>query len=57
MSRPDSYPEPTDEEPSHDQLQEWVCDSMCEATDGCCIEPDGICEHGHPSWLIHYGLI
>jgi hypothetical protein len=27
-----------------------------ETTDGCIAEPDGVCEHGHPSWLVvlHY---
>ena len=28
-----------------------------EATDGCRVEPDGICEHGQPSWLLHLGSI
>lgn len=26
---------------------------ICEATDGCRVEPDGYCQHGCPSWLIH----
>ena len=30
---------------------------LAEATDGCVIEPDGVCEHGHPSWLLELGLI
>ncbi len=51
------YPEPTMEEPEFDELQEWVYDSLCEATDGCTVEPDGVCPHGHPSWLLHFGLI
>lgn len=27
------------------------------ATDGCIVEPDGTCEHGHDSWLIVLGFI
>jgi hypothetical protein len=50
-------PEPTTPEPDEDQLAEWVYDSVCEATDGCTVEPDGTCEHGHPSWLLRLGLI
>lgn len=51
------WPRPTTPQPDDDQLQEWTFDSVCEATDGCEIEPDGVCEHGHPSWLICLGLI
>lgn len=51
------YPTPTEPEPSDDELEEMACDSMVEATDGCTVEPDGTCEHGHPSWLLHLGLI
>jgi hypothetical protein len=38
----------------HRQLEE---DGGCEATDGCWVEPDGICEYGQPSWLLALGLI
>lgn len=56
MSQP--WPEPTTETPNMDTLEEWVYDiETPEATDGCPIEPDGVCEHGHPSWLIRLGLI
>lgn len=51
------WPEPETEEPDEDQLEEWVFDSVCDATDGCTVEPDGMCEHGHPSWLLRLGLI
>ena len=51
------WPTPTDPEPTVEQLNEWIYDGICDATDGCRVEPDGICEHGHPSWLIHLGLI
>lgn len=51
------YPDPTIDEPDPADLSEMVFDSICEATDGCTVEPDGTCEHGHPSWLLHFGLI
>jgi hypothetical protein len=53
----EGFPEPTDDEPSEDQLSIWVCDSVALATDGCQVEPDGVCEHGYPSWLLYLGLI
>ena len=40
-----------------EQLQEWLMDGICEATDGCMVEPDGICPHGCNSWLLELGLI
>ena len=51
------YPAPTTRAPSVARLREWDRDGGCEATDGCWVEPDGECEHGHPSWLIRMGLI
>ena len=52
------YPEPTEEPPDFETLMEWMWeDGGCEATDGCWIEPDGVCPHGHPSWLLRLGLI
>ena len=51
------WPTPTTEPPDDDELREMVFDSVCSATDGCDIEPDGICQHGHPSWLLFLGLI
>ncbi len=45
-------------EPSIEDLIRWEReDSGCEATDGCWVEPDGRCQHGHDSWLIVLGLI
>jgi len=32
-------------------------DGVARATDGCKIEPDGVCIHGHPSWLLAMGVI
>lgn len=46
-----------DPTPSMEQLEGWVYDSVCDATDGCQVEPDGRCEHGHKSWLLALGLI
>ena len=51
------YPAPTTEAPDLEQLEEWMDDGVCEATDGCIVEPDGICPHGHPSWLLAMGMI
>ena len=52
------WPEPTTEPPGLDTLERWLFgDGDCEATDGCIVEPDGACPHGHPSWLILHGLI
>lgn len=51
------YPTPTTPEPEMDELEEMVFDSLAEATDGCTVEPDGVCPHGHPSWLLRLGLI
>lgn len=43
--------------PEQEQLEEWVMDSVCEATDGCTVEPDGTCSHGYPSWLLALGVM
>ncbi len=52
-----TMPEPTVEEPTEEDLWEYMTDGYCEATDGCEVEPDGWCPCGHPSWLLHMGLI
>ena len=51
------YPEPTVARPTDDELWGYVFDGVCVATDGCTIEPDGVCQHGYPSWLLYLGLI
>jgi len=51
------YPTPTVNEPSVDDLYSMMVGMIdSETTDGCIVEPDGVCEHGHPSWLVvlHY---
>lgn len=55
--RPDTWPEPAEPEPDDEQLALWLMDSVVDATDGCSVEPDGVCPHGYPSWLIQLGLI
>ena len=47
------------EVPSMAELERWTSDCGCEAVcpEGCWVEPDGHCEHGHPSWLIYLGWI
>jgi hypothetical protein len=52
------WPKPTTEAPNQETLEEWLFgDGACEATDSCIVEPDGVCPHGHPSWLRKLGLI
>ena len=43
--------------PDIDQLQMWEEEGGCETPDGCWVEPDGTCEHGHKSWLLIMGMI
>ena len=38
-------------------IDKFGFDSVVEATDGCRVEPDGICPHGHLSWLRFLGLV
>ncbi len=46
------------EPPDLDTLQQWMDDDGgCEATDGCWVEVDGRCPHGHKSWLLELGLV
>lgn len=51
------WPEPTEDPPDMETLSEWFLDSVCEATDGCLVEHDGTCPHGHPSWFLKLGLL
>jgi len=50
-------PKPASTTPSDEQLSQWMMDGVCEAVDGCTVEPDGTCEHGSPSWLIQLGFM
>lgn len=43
--------------PPLEQLMQWESEGGCESTDGCWVEPDGICEHGCQSWLLELRMI
>lgn len=45
------------ESPSWEELEEMFYENLAEATDGCIVELDGTCEHGHKSWFLVKGLI
>jgi len=47
----------TTKQPSMRKMEHWAYDSVAEATDGCKVEPDGQCPHGHSSWMIVLGMI
>ena len=65
LERSDSHGlHPADEEPEGTAEPEiktiygMEIDGDCvRASDGCWVEPDGVCEHGCPSWLIAVGAI
>ena len=38
-------------------LDEWAFQYDCPATDGCTCPVDGLCAHGHPSWLLVLGRV
>ncbi len=53
-----SWPRPTADMPDIETIIDWSHDGWMEATDGCGgIEDDGLCEHGHPSWMLELGMI
>jgi hypothetical protein len=44
--------------PAIADLWDWVDEyGKCPAADDCWVEPDGVCEHGYPSWLVELGLL
>ena len=47
----------TGKRPSLRTMNKWVSDGVAKASDGCRVEPDGHCDHGHASWLLVLGLI
>lgn len=47
----------TTKRPSLKTMERWISNAVAKATDGCRVEPDGECEHGHTSWLRNLGLI
>ena len=56
-ARRPAWPEPEIPAPEMDELEQMSYDGVAVATDGCEVEPDGVCPHGHPSWLLVYGLL
>lgn len=42
----------TTKAPSVRTMEKWMDDGIARATDGCKVEPDGRCPHGHNSWLL-----
>ena len=48
---------PTMKMPSLEALRRQSFDGVCEATDGCQVEPDGHCPHGHESWMLVIGIV
>ncbi len=47
----------TTKAPSLKTMEKWSYNGIARATDGCKVEPDGKCPHGHNSWLIVAGVI
>lgn len=43
--------------PSVRTMEGWVSNGVARATDGCTVEPDGVCPHGHSSWLLIANII
>ncbi len=48
---------PTMKRPGLRALERYSFDGIAKATDGCKVEPDGVCQHGHSSWLLCLGYI
>ncbi len=48
---------PTTKQPSIATMERWCDSGVAKATDGCKVEPDGKCRHGHTSWIRVLGLI
>jgi len=51
------WPKPTQRQPKITTLEKWSFDMVAQATDGCRVELDGSCPHGHVSWFLYLGLI
>jgi hypothetical protein len=43
--------------PTNDDMEDWVCDSICDTPTGHSVEPDGWGPDGVPSWLMLAGVI
>lgn len=51
------WPDPTTPEPAFVTLTQFLFEAAAETTDGCLVEPDGVCRHGHPCWLLRLSVI
>ena len=43
--------------PTNRTMEKWIETGVAKATDGCRVEYDGECPHGHKSWLIQLGMV
>jgi hypothetical protein len=43
--------------PSVATMEKWMETGQARAVDGCTVDPDGDCVHGHPSWMKVLGYI
>lgn len=43
--------------PTRRTIDRWISTGVAKATDGCKVEPDGVCPHGKESWLLVLGWI
>ena len=51
------WPDPIVPEPEFLTLAQFLFEAIAEATDGCPVEPYGVCTRSHPSWLRRLGVI
>lgn len=47
---------PTVKRPSMRTIEKMFDEGVSKATDGCTVEPDGVCQHGHQSWCALLGV-
>ena len=58
FARSQGWKQPTEPEPLIEHIAQWInWDGGCEATDGCWVEPDGVCPHDHASWALYLRLL
>jgi hypothetical protein len=60
INRTDSHPDykaVDTKQPGAATMNRWIDSGIARATDGCKVEPDGVCQHGHPSWILILGYI
>lgn len=55
---PKRWPNATMRRPSDGDVESMLWGAISNlATDGCPVEPDGMCPHDHPSWLLRLGHV